>query len=232
MKRVHAARGFSLMEVLIAGIVLTAALIPILGNFHSLYRGFRKTHEASHATFLAQAILENVRYRLYDGDLRWFRYDEFTAGVAVPDGDPRYAKLNDDSDTRRENACNGGHESFFLKLAEEGEPIVVRAGEKTSQYFVEFLSLKDSKLHGITAETNPRLHAELDTYRVTLEVRLSAPTSRIDSDGDGNAELDMAELGATVRWVDRAKKEQVRQFWTMLTRHQYNTYPQGPRPCP
>lgn len=202
-------RGFSLIEVVIAGAILAMAVLPIVANLHQLFRGFQRTHEATHATFLAQAVLENVKHRLYDGDAR-------------------VGDLNLEPAELERRMCRRDYEKFFLALIEEGEPITLRE-DAASRYFVDFMKLKGSKLHGITAESNPGLFNELESYRVSLEVRFSVPDSVIDSDGDGTLEVDMAEVGATVSWTGPDGAPLARTFWTVLTRHQYNPWPQGPK---
>jgi type II secretory pathway pseudopilin PulG len=213
-------RAFSLLEVLVAGVVLTAALLPIVANLHQLFRGFQRTQEATHATFLAQAVIEGLRHRLYDGDTRFF------GGADA--SDPRPGPLNVDQAELDRRVCQRGYEKFFLSLVEEGAPVVLRHAPGTSRYFLDFQSV-EGKLTGLSAETNPRLCRELESYRITVEVRVSVPASALDSDGDGHLEVDMAEVGATVSWTAADGAPQTRTFWTVLTRHQYSPWPGGPR---
>ncbi|MBI4872839.1 MAG: type II secretion system protein [Candidatus Riflebacteria bacterium] len=196
--------GFTLLEVLIASLVLTAALVPIVANFSSVFHGFGKTREATHATMIGQAILENVRYRLYDGDTRFFT-------------------LNDSPEERRRKLRNPRNRfrDFFTKLREEGQKVTEVTSGDCSQYFVDFANLRGTPLHGLTASSNPGLFQDLASYRVTLEVSWSVPENLIDSDEDGRDELDMAEVLVTVSWQDRTQEERQERFFTMLTHHQY-----------
>jgi hypothetical protein len=203
--------AFSLLEVVIAGTILAMAVLPIVANLHQLFRGFQRTHEATHATFLAQAVVENVKHRLYDGP-----------------ADPRVGHLNESAEELERRMCRKEYETFFLGLAEENGAVTMRQ-DGASRYFVDFMNIKGSKLHGITEETNPGLWRELDSYRVSLEVRFSVPDSVIDSDGDGKLEVDMAEIGATVSWTGPDGAPLARTFWTVLSRHQHNPWPQGPK---
>ncbi|MBI4864108.1 MAG: type II secretion system protein [Candidatus Riflebacteria bacterium] len=229
--RERSRRGFSLVEVLVATVIVSVALVPIVAGYHRLFAGLKKTQEATHATFLAQAILENVRYRLYDGDERFFRLDEVRAGKPVPDGDPRVGHLNLSREELDRRICARDYEKFFLNLTEEGEPIVVLRDKAPSRYFVDFVNLKGSRLHGITQETNPTLYQELEHYRASLEVRLSVPESTLDSDGDGHPEIDLVEIVALIRWTGPGGEELSRSFFTVFTRHQYNPWPEGPIRC-
>jgi len=228
MNRPDFRSAFSLLEVVLAGVILSLALLPILGNFQQLFRGLKKTQDATHAAFLAQAIMENIRYRLYDGDERFFRLDQVRSGKRVPDGDPRVGHINEPADELDRRICARDYERFFLELTEEGVSVRVAPGLETSRFFLDFTNVQRSGLHGITAQSHPRLWRELEGYRVLVEVRLSVPESAIDSDGDGNIEIDMAEIIAVVSWSASDGTPMSREYATVFTRHQYNPWPKGP----
>lgn len=214
-------RAFSLVEVLVAGIILTAALIPIITNFQTLFRGYKKTHQATHAMSIAQCVLETIRHRFYDWDTRFFL-------------------LNDRLDERQQKLGRKEYEGVFKKVVLDFEefrssatgPLGFRvtqvAGQAdTLKYFKEFFNFKDGGAKGITETTNPVLFRQLSTYRATVRVVPGTPRSFLDSEPNGSPEIDMCEVQVEVAWLDVADKRQSLSLSNVLTRRQYNPFPDG-----
>lgn len=102
----------------------------------------------------------------------------------------------------------------------EAGAVVVSTGEgeggAVSQYFASFQNLQGTELHGITFEDAPDLYRQLEHFRCDIQVQ-PATDIPVDSDGDGNAEADMLEVGVTVRWMAPAGGERSTTLWTMFT---------------
>lgn len=210
-------RAFSLLETLIAGMILTTALIPIISNFQTLFRQYKKTHQATHALNIAQCILESVRYRLYNGDSRFF-------------------KLNDTTKERVKQLLPPArkYEEFFLALedgvqvatGERGVRITQVEPRSSSKYFQEFMRVKGES-QGITDRFNPVLFRQLDSYRAIVRVSFGAPKSLMDSEPNGSPEIDMCELEVMISFRDAGGVEQSQSLFTVVTRRQYNQFPDG-----
>ena len=103
-------------------------------------------------------------------------------------------------------------------MREAGAVVVADTGDAggVSQYFARFQNLEGTDFHGITREDAPDLYLQLEHFRCDIEVR---PASEIpvDSDGDGNSEDDMVEVGVTVRWQAPVGGERSTTLWTMFT---------------
>lgn len=140
-------RGLTFLEILIASAIMAGALAPIVQSFYTLIVGFAKTSDSTHGAFLAQAVMENIRYRLYNFDARFY-------GV------------NATEEARIERVGTGAWKHFFQELAEsEGARCVVEMPAGTSRYFLEFERLQGSTLHPVSEQSNPALWRALAATR-------------------------------------------------------------------
>jgi hypothetical protein len=58
--------GTSLLEILMASVVLSLAFLPIVASVHSMFRFSHRSQEATLGTFMVRAALENIRHRVHD----------------------------------------------------------------------------------------------------------------------------------------------------------------------
>ncbi len=195
--------GFTLVEILIASAILTMALIPIVSSFHTLVVGFKKTTESTHGAFLAQSVMENIRYRLYNFDARYYG-------------------LNDTVEARAEALEQLRWKLFFQDLAEtEGGRWVVDNPQGISRYFIEFQHLEGTDLHAIRQETNPALWKSLKDYSAEVHVFFDGLDEIFDPDGDEKRQTDMAGVRVVIHWIDHEDVHRSSEFETVLTRYQY-----------
>jgi len=89
LRRLRGDGGYSLVEVMVAGVILAVALIPLAGSFDTSVRGIIKYEKVHQGSNCARAVIENVRsipfYVPYNGTPR--DIDDFYWG----DRDPIYA---------------------------------------------------------------------------------------------------------------------------------------------
>lgn len=201
--------SFSLVEILVASAILAAALIPLSESFHVVIFGFKHTTESTHGAFLAQSVMENIRYRLYNLD-------------------SRYCKLNASEAERKAAIERKDYETFFKELAEadHGQCIEVRegTGSSTSKYFLHFEKLQGTTLHGIRPDTSPRLFQELKDYSIEVQVSFD-DVPAIERVGlDPTQQVDLARVTVIVSWLDRNDEHRESRYSTVLTRYLYEPH--------
>jgi hypothetical protein len=107
-------------------------------------------------------------------------------------------------------------------MREAGAVVVGGAGDGAeegggvSQYFAHFQNLQGTEFHGISFEDDPDLYRQLEHFSCDIEVNPAADIP-VDTDGDGDAEQDMLEVGVTIRWLAPAGGERSTTLWTMFT---------------
>lgn len=65
-------RGMTLLEIMIAFGILSLFIIPFLRAFVTTSKGVAKTGDYTRAVFLAQKVIEDIRYSAYNEDSRDF----------------------------------------------------------------------------------------------------------------------------------------------------------------
>ena len=93
--------GISLVEVLLACVLLVVLAVPILDALRGLRLGYAHTADRTTASFVAQAVLEELRYRLY----AFYRSDDPTKSLeqflaSLAEQDARVASWRDDERSR------------------------------------------------------------------------------------------------------------------------------------
>ena len=195
-------RGTSLLETIIAIVVLSVVLIPIANTFSTLRSGFTKVSRNAVAIGLARAVLDHIHYKLYDDDTRF-------ADVLASDAEKVLA------------VQNGEAKTFFSNLAETEKSVTCEDIGALSPYFNRINDLTKSGAFGITPENDIDLYNQLKTYRCSVDVYFSTPTDLLDSDVDGQSEPDMAEIKVTLSW-DEGDQRRSLELWSVFTKRQYN----------
>ncbi|MBI2945662.1 MAG: prepilin-type N-terminal cleavage/methylation domain-containing protein [Candidatus Wallbacteria bacterium] len=201
-------RGLTFIEILIASAILAGALAPIVQSFHTLIVGFGRTSESTHGAFLAQAVMENIRYRLYNFDARFYC-------------------VNDTEEARAGKVENQAWKLFFQGLAEsEGARWVVEKPAGISRYFLEFENLQGSTLHPVSQESNPALWRALAGYSCEVFVTFDGADEIFDPDNNGKRQVDMARVRVVIHWTDGKDVPQQSFFETILSRLEYEPHEQ------
>ena len=195
-------RGTSLLETIIAIVVLSLVLIPIANTFSTLRSGFTKVSRNAVAIGLARAVLDHIHYQLYDQDTR-------IAGILANDAEKVLA------------VQNGEAKTFFQSLAETEKSVTCEDIGALSPYFHRINDLTKSGAFGITPENDIDLYNQLKTYRCSVDVYFSTPTDLLDSNVDGQSEPDMAEIKVTLSW-DEGDQRRSLALWSVFTKRQYN----------
>lgn len=85
-RRLRGQGGYSLTEVMVAGVILAVALIPLAGSFDTSVRGIIKYEKAHQGTNCARSVIENIRsipfYVPFNGTAR--DIDDFYWGERDP----------------------------------------------------------------------------------------------------------------------------------------------------
>lgn len=181
----------SLLEILLAGVLVVAATIPLLDTFGGLRRGLQTSTRRVTALFLAQSILENVRYRLYN-------FGPFAGALPAP-ADRNQAIVE-----------------FFEELREEGAQVATDSDPERSLYFARIEDLSGTGLHGICRASHPNVFPRLAAFSCRLEVISDSPET--DGDGDGRPDEGLAELSVVIHWQEpTGGPEQELRLWTLLS---------------
>lgn len=181
-----------MLEVVLAIAIAVAAFIPIMDSLGGLRSGFNYSRKRTTAIFLAHAILDGIRYRLYEEG-------PFGAGDASATQEKRVALSR-----------------FFEGLAEQGALVATDDEGLRSRYFAELESLEGTTLHGITSAHYPVSFPRLRDYRCRIEAFRDGPSN--DADGDGTPEADLCELKVTLFWQERVGgAERSLTLWTVIT---------------
>lgn len=206
-------KGMSLLEVLLASVILATALIPILYSTHTITRTYERSEQISHAALLSQAIVDRIRYRMLTEDLRFWRLSDTPSEIL--------SKLQ-----------TGASASVFERFDEKEASVVSvevlpQVSAPISSYFRNFHEWPQGPDQppdlAITEATNPALLRDLRDCRVTVTVHPSSTSSPIDSDLDDNAEWDMADVEVIVEFPS-ASGPGLATYWTTLSRRQHTSY--------
>lgn len=153
--------GLSLVEILLACVLLVVLSVPLLDVLRSLRLGYAHSADRTTAAFVAQAVLEEVRYRLY----------AFGSGSA--------------------EGGDEAMESFFARLGEEGARVASWRDGERSRYFARFENLQGTGLHGFTPEQHPEIYARLYDMLCDVHVRTPIPATDGGEPELGLAEIEV-----------------------------------------
>jgi len=191
----------TIIEVILAFVILLTILIPLSDSFSTFRVGFGKIEHKTVALNLASSVLEHIHYRLYDDDLR----------------------LSDilDSDTEKNtNTTEDAVAEIFDRFIETGTSVTGEADSEISPCFLSIHDLTQSGEFGVTQENDPDLYRQLKDYRCSVNIYYSTTDDLLDSDVDGSAELDMAEIRVRIHWLDK-NMERFVELWTVYSSRQY-----------
>ncbi len=169
-------QGVSLVEILIAVVIIVLVSMPIISALQSVHRGTHVTARKEFGLYLGQAILEGVQYRLYVSgpELQAVGVDEVLDEAA-------YATAL---------------RVFFISLEEEGASITLDESNQASRYFASLENLKGTGLHGFSAERYPEIYSQLQGYRCELNV--TTPSKGVIAGTELQREL--AEIAVKISW--------------------------------
>lgn len=193
-------KGLTIIEVVIAMVILVTVMIPLSDTFTSFRTGFEKISRRTVALNLAASVLEHIHQRLYSDDLRLFNLL--------------------DNDTVKNESTEDAATEVFDQYTELDRPVTSEAGTEISSYFVSIQDLTQSGDKGITLENDPDLFKQLEGFRCSVEIYYSAEDDLIDSDVDGSSEADMAEVRVRIHWLDDGGERFV-ELWTVYSARQY-----------
>ncbi len=200
--------SFSLLEILVASAILTMALVPLSESFHLVIFGFQRTGESTHGAFLAQSVMENIRYRFYNFD-------------------SRYCTMNTSDAAQVAAIQQKAYETFFNELAEVGQGRWVTARDgTTSKYFLEFENLQGLAFHPIRPDSAPLLYRELADYSAQVIVSFEEVPALAEEDPlwDPRQQVDLANLTVVVSWLNRDGEYRESRYSTVLTRYLYEPH--------
>lgn len=89
-------QGLSILEVMIATVIITIILLITVRTFSSAYRALEKARAKSTIESLIYADTENIRNSLFTWKLNTCLYDQGLAYYGLRDGDPLTCDLNND----------------------------------------------------------------------------------------------------------------------------------------
>lgn len=193
-------KGLTIVEVVIAMVILVTVMIPLSDTFTSFRTGFEKISRKTVALNLAASVLEHIHHKLYNDDLRLFDLL--------------------DSDSIKNAATDDAATAVFDEYIELDRPVTSEEGTDISSYFVAIHDLTQSGDSGITLENDPDLFKQLEGFRCSVDIYYSAEDDIIDSDVDGSSEADMAEVRVRIHWPDHGTERFV-ELWTVYSARQY-----------
>lgn len=184
-------RGLSLVEMMVAMLVLMVALPPIIDAAVSMARWDKTRDLRSHATHFGQVALERTHYQLYDGDTRAWTLDT--------------------SIDERRTAYSTTPPAWMQPLAYPPGAVVnapSKVGASPAPAFAQF-----------TESTHPALVTDVATYRVELTVTPidGAALPALSNKNEDDPRPDLAQIDAIVRWTDYrggAREQRVRTWRT------------------
>ena len=192
--------GLSILEVVLSVVILAAITIPLLETFSTFRRGFSKMNDYNIAIGLASSVLDHIHYSLYEENAR---LSELILDIGE--------KPDDLEEKSKE---------FFDSFIERNTRVTSQEPSKLSSYFVRINNLTKSGEFGITEENDENLYEQLKNYRCYVDVYYSLPEDIIDSDLDGKAEIDMAEVKVSIEWEENERKRSV-ELWTVYSARQH-----------
>jgi len=193
--------GLTIIEVIIAMVILVTVLIPLSDTFSSFRTGFETISRRTVALNLAASVLEHIHQKLYNDDLRLF-------------------DLLDSDTEKNASATEDAAMTIFDQYIEQDRSVTSEAGTEVSSYFVSIHDLTQSGDTGITMENDPDLYKQLEGFRCSVNLYYSAEDDLIDSDVDGSSEADMAEVRVRIHWSDD-ERERFVELWTVYSARQY-----------
>lgn len=200
-------RALSLVEMMVAMMVVMVALPPLIDAAMSMARWDRTRDLRSHATHFGQLALERAHHRLYDGDPRSFKL-----GAAIP---------------KRLDAYAARPPAWQQDLAFP-EGAVVDAPSRTGGAsvtgpFGELYRRDGAPAGGLSEATHPELVLDVASYRVeqTITPLDGATLPALAAKGADDPRPDLVQVDTVVRWTDfrggareqRARTWRTRAVW-------------------
>lgn len=205
---VRRATALSLLEILLAMVILLIGLYPLVETFRGGFAATRMSKEHAQALLLADSIMEEVRARI-------------TYGLG------RYHGLGDSGTVVRQRASAGAWKSVFTPLAEERRRVVSQDPSGISTYFKNLFDTGEGA-GPVRAALDPIAARELAAFTTQVQVNFDVEGAAIDSDGDGRAESDMCEVAVTISWREdgRADEKSLR-LGSLFTREDFDRALEG-----
>jgi hypothetical protein len=214
-------RALTLIEVLVASLILLIAIPPLIDTATTIARMDRAREGRSHATNLEQMAIEHLRHRLYQEDDRGYR-------------------LGDDDSTRRSRYSTSPPSwlATLHKLSDADSWIVdlpSRSADAQSVPFTRFFGrdnpvklypwsgsdTRDNVVYqGLTSVTNPELSREIESYRLAVSVKdypVGADPS-LRTKEPASPKVDLVDVGLTIRWRDLRGQETSQIVTTRMIR--------------
>lgn len=180
--------GLSLLEILIALVILMIGLYPLVETFRGGFAAVNLTKEHGQALLLADSVMEEIRARI-------------TYGLG------RYYGLGDSGTVVKDRASRGAWKSVFQPLAEERRRVVSRNPSEISTYFKAVFDTGAGPAP-VSEALDPIAARELAGFTTQVSVRFDVDGAAIDSDGDGRPETDMCEVEVTVSWRENERADE------------------------
>lgn len=197
--------GVTLIEVLVALVIVAIALPPLLTTQLTIRRMDASQTERSQSTHLTGAVLETIHYRMYNG----YRTDPNNPETLI---DARGFKLNDTRTARVAAQRTDSALRFFAGLAERSTGVVATAGHARSGFFPPPATAHD----GTWLE---RYRLDVSTFLKTDDAPLPP---RISKNWDEPA-IDMALVTVALTWDDAVRGQPTtRTVQTRFTRYLYD----------
>jgi hypothetical protein len=110
-------RGFTVMEMVLAGAIVLISLPPLVGALTTVWRMERSQTSDSHATNVAHVVLETMHHQMYNG---------WRAQPADPASrtDTRGHRLNDGEQKKRELLARKTYLDFFTAMKQDPKPVL------------------------------------------------------------------------------------------------------------
>ena len=198
--KVRRKAGLTILEVVLAIVILGLVMVPVLQTFSTFRKGFTKMNKYNIAIGLASTVLDHIHFSLYNNDVR-------LSDVLASQAEKAAAKAD-------------GAKDFFDEFVEDKTKVTSEDPSAISSYFVRINDLTKSGAFGITKENDPELYHQLKDFRCSVDVFYSLPYDIIDSDMDGTPEVDMAEVRVTISWNEDDRERSV-ELWTVYSARQY-----------
>jgi hypothetical protein len=212
---VRGSSGLTLTEALVAGVIVAVTLPALIQAWMTIARMDAAQAHRAMGTALGQLVLEQMHYRLYNGDSR--------GGL----------KLNDSIPTKK--AAYGrsppAYLSVFFGLQDTtGSPAILSASsaqfnETQSSYLTAFLNCSGaggSFPCPITETTNPALADALASFRIQASVMPHLDHEPTDlalaTKLPTQPKVDLARVQARISWKDSNQIEHERQLVTRFVR--------------
>jgi hypothetical protein len=195
-------RALSLVEMMVAMMVLMVALPPLIDAAMSMARWDRTRDLRSHATHFGQLALERTHYQLYDDETRSWTLDDPVATRVT-----KYSTIPP---------------TWMQPLAYPAGAVVnapAKAGANPAPAFGAIYQREGGPATGLTETTHPELVADVASYRVQLTVTpIDASTlPAFPNKNEDDPRPDLAQVEVLVRWTDfrgGTREQRVRSWRT------------------